>query len=134
VNINRTLAIMFGAAVISAASVSAQQKPTEPARPAAVQTDKPVTYIGCLSPGTAEDNFVLLKAEQKGQRTKAEDRLSLKIVPATPKVKLEPYVTQEVEITGTLGTPPAASDSSEQGETLQLLTATNVKWRANSCG
>jgi hypothetical protein len=132
---NRTLAIILGAAVVSIASVSAQQKPTGPSDPAAAQDLKPVTYIGCLSAGTAENNFVLLNAQQKGQKEK--DRVALKVVAATPKVKLEPHVTQEVEITGTLGTSPASSSSSEassEGEVLRVLTATSVKFRVSSCG
>ena len=137
-NSHRTLAMILGAALIGAASVSAQQNPssdrTEPAASAAAQADKPVTYIGCLSPGTAADNFVLLKAEQKGQKTKAEDRLSLRVVAATPKVKLEPYVTQEVEVTGTLTGSPTTASESEEGAALRVFTATNVKWRASSCG
>jgi hypothetical protein len=131
----RTLGIILGTAVISAATLSAQQNPAGPSDSAAAQDVKPVTYIGCLSAGTAADNFVLLNAQQKGQKDK--DRIALKVVAATPKVKLEPHVTQEVEITGTLGTPSASGSSSEsstEGAVLRVLKATTVKFRVSSCG
>ena len=131
----RTLAVILGAAVISAATITAQQNqnPTGPSDSAAAQDVKPVTYIGCLSAGSAEDNFVLLNAQQKGQKDK--DRIALKVVAATPKVKLEPHVTQEVEITGTLGsTPASSSEATSEGAVLRVLTATNVKFRVSSCG
>ena len=128
----RTLAIILGAAVVSAASITAQQTSTGPSDSTAAQDAKPVTYIGCLSAGTSEENFVLLNAQQKGQKDK--DRVALKVVAATPKVKLEPYVTQEVEVTGMLTGSPTTASQSEEGAALRVFTATNVKWRASSCG
>jgi hypothetical protein len=131
---NRTFLAVCGAAVLSAALVSAQDKPSGDSSNNSNNNGVPnanaVTFVGCLNPGSNQDSYVLTSAKQKG--VKNTDK-SVKIVAATPKVKLEPFVTQEVEVTGTIdqAAAPAGSDISAQART---LTVTKVKVRTQYCG
>lgn len=130
---HRTLVAVVGAAVMSAGIVFAQDK-TAPASgaAAAAAAGKPVTFVGCLVPGSSEGNFTLANAEQKGIKGKT-DRQWFKVVPSSEKVKLEDHLTQAVEITGTItGTDPAPDANS--AEKLPTFTATSVKWQADYCG
>ena len=96
----------------------------------AVQT---VVYRGCLNLGTAEGTFFMSKASEKNQKDK--DKVSLKVTAANDKVKLEPFVLKEVEITGTIEAAPAASTGqAEGGEVLSTLKATKVTWKNDYCG
>ncbi len=117
-NIRRTVVATLGALVVSAAAVAAQDKTST------------VAYRGCLNLGTSEGTFFMSKASTKGQK----DKVSLKVTPATDKVKLEPFVLKEVEITGTFEAAPAASGSAEAGEQLGTLKATKVTWKNDYCG
>ena len=111
----RMMAAMFGAVMISAVGMYAQAQ--EPAKPAAAGT----VYYGCLVPGSEPDAFTLINAREKGQKTK--DKATYKVA-ADPKLDVMHFVTQEVEITGTVsGTGSAA-----------VLTATKIKRRSDYCG
>jgi hypothetical protein len=131
----RTILGVCGAIAISAALVGAQDKQasgnnsnTGSNNAAAATT---VTFTGCLNSGSSRETFYLTKAKQKG--TKTSDK-SLKIVPGD-KVSLSRFVTNEVELTGTVdpAEPPAeaAADGAQQ---VRTLTVTKVKIRGESCG
>ena len=127
----KTFVAVCGAVVLSAALVNAQQKPagegnnSENNSGASAAT---VTFTGCLNPGSNADSYYLTNAKQKG--VKNGDK-ALKIV-AAPKVKLEPFVTGEVEVTGTVDQPATAgSDGSSK---VRTLTVTKAKLRNQYCG
>jgi hypothetical protein len=129
----KTFVAVCGAVVLSAALVNAQAKPAgegnnaENNNGASAST---VTFTGCLNPGSNADSYYLTNAKQKG--VKNADK-SLKIV-AAPKVKLEPFVTGEVEVTGTVDPADAAAASSEGSSKTRTLTVTKVKLRHQYCG
>ena len=116
----RTVVATLGAAVMSVAALAAQDKGAT------------VVYRGCLNLGSTEGTFLMSKAAEKGAKDKA--KVSLKVTPATDKVKLEPFVLKEVEISGTFEAAPAASGSTEGGEQLSTLKATKVTWKNDYCG
>jgi hypothetical protein len=92
-----------------------------------------VTFTGCLSPGSNAESFFLTNAKQKG--VKSADK-TLKVVAAKTdkKVGLAPFVTNEVEVTGTIdeaGGTPEPNPGSAQPRT---ITVTKVKVRGNYCG
>jgi hypothetical protein len=132
---NRTFLAVCGAVLVSTALVSAQAKPAgegnsgENNNNASTAT---VTFTGCLNPGSNSDSFYLTSAKQKG--VKNADK-SLKIVPANPKVKLDPFVLGEVELTGTVDQPEAPSaDNTDGAAKARTLTVTKAKLRNPSCG
>jgi hypothetical protein len=132
---NRTFLAACGAAVLSVALVSAQDKPSGDSNNhgsdsnAAANT---VTFTGCLNPGSNQDSYYLTSAKQKG--VKSTDK-SVKIVAANPKVKLEPFVTQEVEVTGTVDqAAAAATPNADGGSQVRTVTVTKVKYRSQYCG
>jgi hypothetical protein len=130
---NRTFLAVCGAAVLSAALVSAQDKPsgnTNDNNNSGAVNANTVTFTGCLNSGSNSDSFYLTSAKQKG--VKSSDK-SLKVVAATPKVKLEPFVTQEVEVTGTVEQPETAAATGSSGA-VRTLTVTKVKFRTQYCG
>jgi hypothetical protein len=110
-------------AVVLGVAVMAAQKPA----PAAKGSDKgAVTFYGCLVTGSTAGNYTLLSAEQKGQKG---PKVSLKLVPTSPKLNMEGNVLKEVEVSGTLtGTPSATTTD------LPTLNVTGVKFRAEYCG
>ena len=127
---NRTFAAVCGAVLVSTALVGAQQKPAEGNtgennNSASAAT---VTFTGCLNPGSNSDSFYLTSAKQKG--VKNADK-SLKIV-AAPKVKLEPFVAGEVEVTGNVDAADTAAASGSSK--VRTLTVTKVKLRNQYCG
>src|SRR5262245_53542968 len=123
---------MIGAAMMSAAVVSAQQKSTPSGSGAAQPSaDKAVTYVGCLAPGGGADAYLLTNAKEKGAKG-STPRVTLKLAP-TGKVKLEPFVTHEVAVTGTIEQTPAGA-SSTSGETVRTFTVTKVSSQSTSCG
>jgi hypothetical protein len=109
----------LGAAVMSVAALSGQDKGST------------VVYRGCLNLGTTEGTFFMSKASEKSQKDK--EKISLKVTPATDKVKLEPFVLKEVEISGTFEAAPAGG-SAEGGEQPGTLKATKVTWKNDYCG
>ncbi len=129
----RMFALTIGATMASAVLVTAQQNSpgtesgTNPSAPAKV------TYVGCLSPGSGENSYLLTKGKEKGAKGKDNPRVNFKLV-AGEKVKLEPHVTHEVTITGTLSEAVAPASSGASGETLRTFTVTAVKTESPSCG
>ena len=128
---NRTFTAVCGAMVLSTALIGAQQKPAEgnSSENNAAASATTVTFTGCLNPGSNADSYYLTNAKQKG--VKNGDK-SLKIV-AAPKVKLEPFVTGEVEVTGTVD-QAAATTGSEGSSKVRTLTVTKAKLRNQYCG
>jgi hypothetical protein len=129
---NRTFLAACGAAVLSAALVSAQDKPSshDSSSAAASANANAVTFTGCLNVGSKADSYYLTSAKQKGVKNSEK---SLKVVAADPKVKLEPFVTNEVEVTGTVDQPTAAAGT-ENSSAVRTLTVTKVKVRTQYCG
>lgn len=127
---SRTFLALCGAALVSTALVGAQGKSSGDSNNSSAASANAVTFTGCLSPGSNSESYYLTNAKQKG--VKNSDK-ALKIVAGTPKVKLEPLVTQEIEVTGTIDPPdsPAGNDNSGKART---LTVTKVKVRTESCG
>ncbi len=133
---NRTFVAVCGAMVMSAALLAAQDKPASDNHSGNGNHNgasaNAVTFTGCLTPGSGGESFYLTSAKQKG--VKNSDK-SLKIVAATPKVKLGPLVTQEVEVSGTIDdvTAAAATDT-DAASKLRTLTVTKIKLRNQYCG
>ena len=125
----RMFAAICGAVVVSAALLGAQG----PSGDGKTSNDNKnganantVTFTGCLSPGSNQESFFLTNAKQKG--VKNADK-TVKLVPAKTekKVGLGSFVTNEVEVTGTI---------EDAGATAQprTLTVTKVKVRSQYCG
>ena len=94
---------------------------------------KAVTFVGCLEPGTGDGNYTLTNADEKG--TKGAEHVTIKVVAASDKVKLEEHLTQSVQITGTFSdTTKPAADGSTEGAKLPTFTATKVSWERDYCG
>jgi hypothetical protein len=128
---NRTFLAACAAVVMSAALVGAQDKaPANGASADANANANAVTFTGCLSPGSNADSYYLTNAKQKGVKTSEK---TVKIVAATPKVKLEPFVTQEVEVTGSIDQAEAATKT-EGSSAVRTLTVNKLKVRTGSCG
>lgn len=129
---HRTFVAIVGAAITSAAIISAQQS----AGPAAAEKKDAatVTYSGCLQPGSSAGTFTLTNAKEKSDKSKGASKVALKVVPASEKVKLGDRVLQAVQVTGTVADAPAAGGSAETGAALKTLTAVSVKWQADYCG
>ena len=130
---NRTFLAACGAAVLGVALVSAQDKPSshDTSGAAASANANAVTFTGCLSPGSNGNSYYLTNAKQKGVKNSEK---SVKVVAATPKVKLEPFVTNEVEVTGTVDQPTAAGGTDNGAAVVRTLTVTKVKVRTQYCG
>lgn len=130
---NRTFAAVCGAVVVSAALLGAQG----PAGDGKTSNDNKsganantVTFTGCLIPGSNSDSFLLTNAKQKG--VKNADK-TVKLVPAKTdkKVGLARFVTNEIEVTGTIDGAAGADAGAGQPRTLSV---TKVKVRADYCG
>jgi len=115
---------MVAALCAAGVTLAAQSSGPGPNAPAASQ-DKTQTFTGCLRPGSTGDRFTLINGKEKGKKT--SEKLTFVVIADGPKVKLEPRVNQEVEITGTL--EPAASAGASP-----TFKATSVKWRNDYCG
>lgn len=107
----RMIAAVLGAVLVSAASIYAMPQ----AKPAGS------TFVGCLAPGS-NGSYTLTNATEKGAKSK--DKVNMKVVPESDKVKLDPHVTQTVEITGSVSGTGAAA----------VLTATKVSRKSDYCG
>src|SRR5262252_5705442 len=120
---NRTLVGVCTAVILSAAVLGAQSKPTdsdkatEPAKSGAEASASTVTFTGCLNPGSKSDPFFLTSAKEKGVKG---DATTVKLVPASKKVGLDPFLTHDVEVTGTL----------DKAGTTPTLTVTKIKSRS----
>lgn len=134
---HRTFVALVGAVAMSAAIVSAQDKaaPSSGSKDSASTAGKAVTFVGCLEPGTGDNNYTLVNAEQKGNKDKSQSHVTIKVVPSTEKVKLEEHVTQTVEVSGTFedSTPPAAGDSTTLAK-LPTFSVTKVTYQRDYCG
>ena len=133
---NRTVAGVCTAVVMSAAILGAQAQSSESAGKTSdhgksgASASGGVTFTGCLAPGSNSDSFYLMSAKQKGVKSAAA---TMKLVPATKKVDLGTFVSHEVEVTGTVdqgGTAAAPGGGSEKAPT---LTVTKVKSRTDQC-
>jgi hypothetical protein len=83
-----------------------------------------VTFTGCVTPGSTNDSFYLINSKQKGAKAPAT---TMKLVPATKKVGIGTFVTQGVEVTGTL---EQAADGASSPST---LTVTKIKSTDSGC-
>lgn len=133
---NRTFAAVCGAVVMSAALLGAQGhagdgKASNDNKNGA--NPNTVTFTGCLSPGSNSETYFLTNAKQKG--VKNADK-TVKLVPAKTekKVGLAPFVTNEVEVTGTIDEAAATADTTTGAATPRTMTVTKVKVRAQYCG
>jgi hypothetical protein len=130
---NRTFVAVCGAVVLSAALIGAQGKPSGEGHGAGTADGAAaatVTFTGCLTPGSNADSYYLTNAKQKG--VKNPDK-SLKIV-AAPKVKLEPFVTGEVEVTGTVDQADTGASTGAGSSKVRTLTVTKARLRNQYCG
>lgn len=126
--IRRTLIATIGAAFVGAAMLSAQSGPSVTPTTTASNT----TYRGCVNPGAGDKAFLLTAAVEKGSKNK--DKVSLKLVAGSEKIKIENFLSRDVEVQGTLDAAPASSGASENGETLRTFTVTKITWKADYCG
>jgi len=115
-------------AILSVAMVAAQGKASGPSASHATASAA-VTYRGCFGPGSTPDTYVLSNAKEQGK--KGKETINLKVLPA-PKVKLDFFLTKEVEITGTV--EGAVSGSAETGQVVPKMTATKAKVKSDYCG
>ena len=129
---NRTFLAACETTILSATLMSAQDKPSshDSSSAAASANANAVTFTGCLNVGSKADSYYLTSAKQKGVKNSEK---SLKVVAASPKVKLEPFVTNEVEVTGTVDQPTAAGGT-DNSAAVRTLTVTKVKVRTQYCG
>jgi len=133
---NRTLASVCTAVVLSAALVGAQSqsshnadKASDPGKNATAAAAS-VTFTGCLTPRSKADEIFLTGAKQKGVKGQAT---TVKLVPATKKVDLDAFVTQGVEVTGTLDQAAASAATAGGSGSTPTLTVTKVKSRDDGC-
>ena len=117
----RIVIALIGGIMFSATAMAAAQKPGP--------TGTEVTYTGCLQAGASDGTYSLISASEKGKKNPDNGKISLKIVPADPKVSLAPQLSHSVEVTGTL-----AATGSSAGSDRPVLTAKKVKWHADFCG
>lgn len=127
---NRTFLAVCGAVVMSAGLVAAQDKSPSGSNSNSATADTAVTFTGCLNTGSTKDTFYLTNAKHKGPKTTDK---SLKIVPGDGKVSLSRFVTQEVEVTGTVDKADAPADAKDGAQQVRTLTVTKVKQRGDSC-
>jgi len=134
---NRTLAGVCTAVIMSAAVLGAQAQSSESAgktsddgKGGTAASTSTVTFTGCVAPRGTGDSFYLTSARQKGVKGAPT---TVKLLPATKKVDLEAFVAHEVEVTGTLdqaGTSAAPAAGSTAAPT---LTVTKAKSRDEGC-
>ena len=129
----RMFALTIGATMASAVLVTAQQKSAGTGSATSPSAPAKITYTGCLTPGSGENAYLLTNGKEKGVKGKDNPRVNFKLV-AGEKVKLEPHVTHEVTVTGTLSEAAAPASSGASGETLRTFTVTTVKTESPSCG
>ena len=132
---NHRFVAVCGAVVLSAALAGAQEKPAANDSNSGNTSNSPaaaaVTFTGCLNAGSTQNSYFLTSAKHKGPKTTDK---SVKIVPG-PKVGLDRYVTQEVEVTGTIDpAEPPAEVKADVAQPVRTLTVTKVKYRAQNCG
>jgi hypothetical protein len=123
VNIRRTIFATLGTVIVSTALISAQDSLGFAAQTSSAGANT-VTFRGCLNQGAADRTYVLSNAAEKGQKDKK--RVTLKVVSGSEKVKLDQFLSRDVEITGEV--------RDGAGDSLDTLSATKVTWKADYCG
>lgn len=128
---HRTFVSLCTAVLMSAALFAAQApstdnsgKSTDAGKAATSASTATVTFIGCVTPGSTSDSFLLINSKQKGVKAPAT---TMKLVPATKKVGIAPYVTQGVEVTGTV--EPSANGAGAPA----TFTVTKIKSNDGGC-
>jgi len=125
---NRTVVGVCAAVILSAAIVGAQAQSSDSTAKtssdhgngSAAASTATVTFTSCLNPGSKSDPFFLTSAKEKGVKGEAT---TVKLVPANKKVALDPFLTHDVEVTGTL----------DKSAATPTLTVTKVKSRSDQC-
>jgi hypothetical protein len=112
----RMMVAVLGAVLISAVGMYAQAKP-EPA-----SKDKGSKFTGCLVPGSEQGTFMLLKAKEKGQKSK--DLPNYVLAEENKDVDIQHFQTMEVEVTG------AVSGTGSK----TVLTVSKIKRVSDYCG
>jgi hypothetical protein len=114
---------------MSAALLGAQAKSTDnsgkssdAAKTGASANAATVTFTGCVSPGTTSDSFYLTNSKEKGVKAPAT---TMKLVQGPKKVGIGTFVTQGVEVTGTV-------EQAENGSP-STLTVTKIKSSDSGC-
>lgn len=126
---NRTLAGVCTAVLMSAAILGAQSQPShsadkasDPGKAGAAASASTVTYTGCLTPRSKSNEVFLTGAKQKGDKGQATN---VKLVQGAKKVDLDAFASKQVEVTGTLDQAAASAG----GSNAQTLTVTKLKLR-----
>ena len=133
---NRTFAAVCGAVVLSAALVGAQghasdeKSKTDNKNGADANT---VTFTGCLSPGSTPETFYLTNAKQKGVKN-ADKTVKVVASKTEKKIGLDAFVTNEVEVTGTIDEANGTAGTAGAAGQSRTLTVTKVKVRGQYCG
>ena len=115
-------AVFMSAAILGAQAQSSESvgKTPDHGNGTAATSAATVTFTGCLTPGSTSDPFFLTSAKEKGVKG---DATTVKLVPASKKVGLDPFLTHDVEVTGTL----------DKAGTTPTLTVTKIKSRSDHC-
>lgn len=133
---HRTLGAVCTAVIMSATLLGAQAKSSDNAAKSSeagkngASNAATVTFTGCVTPGATSDSFLLLNSKQKGAKTPAT---TMKIVPATKKVDIATFVTQGVEVTGTVDQATSSAPDANGASTPSTLTVTKIKSNAGGC-
>ena len=134
---NRTLVGVCTAMVMSAAILGAQSKSadvsgksSDAGKSGAAAGAATVTFTGCVTPGATSDSFLLLNSKQKGVKAPAT---TVKLVPASKKVDVATFVTQGVEVTGTLDPAGASAADANGASSPATLTVAKIKSSASGC-
>jgi hypothetical protein len=134
---NRTFTAVCGAMVLSAALVGAQAHPAGDGKSATDSKSganaNSVTFTGCLSPGSNSETFYLTNAKQKGVKN-ADKTVRLVASKTEKKVGLDSFVTNEVEVTGTIDDASVTAATPGAAGQARTLTVTKVKVRGQYCG
>jgi hypothetical protein len=135
---NRTFAAVCGAMALSAALVGAQGHASDDGKSKKDGKNgadpNTVTFTGCLSPGSNAETFYLTNAKQKGVKN-GDKTVKLVASKTDKKVGLESFVTNEVEVTGTIdGSSSGPADTAAAPGQARTLTVTKVKVRGQYCG
>jgi hypothetical protein len=127
----RTFTAVLGAVAMSAVLVGAQEKSSTPSTNTTATAANTVTFTGCLNSGSGKDVYYLISAKQKGAKTQEK---TLKVLQGSEKASLERYLSQEVELTGTVDPAQAPAATTDGAAPTRTLTVTKAKFRAQSCG
>jgi hypothetical protein len=104
----RTISLVLLCAAVSCAQIMDQSQSTGANQPPSKQSNDEMTATGCV--GKLNTNFVLMQSDHSYQLEESK------------KVKLGPYLGQEVEVTGVES--PTMSTSSPKASTASPVTIT----------